>query len=736
MRSPSEVRAGKSPAPGRVVRFGVFDAALDAEELRKSGIRIRIPAQSFRILALLLHRPGQVVTREALRKELWPADTFVDFDRCLNTAVNRLREALGDSADNPRYIQTLPRRGYRFVAPVEKSDVAPSQDGERSTLGRLAETKPSRRNRRLWVAVTTLIALAIVATIWAFSRSASAPIGPLRLVRTTGFPGTETTPSLSVDGRQVAFAWDGQSHNNYDIYVQGIDTNKPRQLTSSPAEDFAPSFSPDGKHIAFYRRSGDSSAVYLIPPSGGRTVRLLGLKVGPPGPSTALPADWSPELLAWSPDGKSLAFVDKESPANAFSIWLRRIGATEEQRLTRPPAGSLGDGSPAFSPDGRTLAFVRESDQFTGDIYLVPLTGGKPSRLTADNRKIRGLAWTHDGRDIVFSSDRGGHLSLWRISVSGGAPERLAGVGEHAMFPTISAKGDLLAYVRFAGDTNISRVRLSGGGATSGVTPEKLVGSGGQIGTPRFAPNGRRITYSSNRSGNWEIWISDSEGLNSSRLTLLQSYAGSPCWSPDGRKIAFDSRSQGNWDIYVVGADGGAPRRFTTQISEDVRPSWSSDGRWIYFGSDRSGTAQVWKAPAKGGNPVQVTRHGGYEGVESPDGRFVYYVRRGVPGLWKVPAEGGNETLVLEGLQWENSRNWVVTDKGIYYLTSEGSPPSERKTAIKLFRFDTQRVEPVGSLGEIRPMDMGCSVSPDGQRLLYVQRDETQTDVAVVENFH
>ena len=115
-------RLGRAWASGRVVRFGVFDVALDAEELHKSGVKIRVPAQSFRILTLLLERPGQLVTREALRHELWPADTFVDFDRCLNTAVNRLREALGDSAEDPRYIQTLPRRGYRFLAPVERAD--------------------------------------------------------------------------------------------------------------------------------------------------------------------------------------------------------------------------------------------------------------------------------------------------------------------------------------------------------------------------------------------------------------------------------------------------------------------------------------------------------------------------------------------------------------------------------------------------------------------------------------
>lgn len=182
----------------------------------------------------------------------------------------------------------------------------------------------------------------------------------------------------------------------------------------------------------------------------------------------------------------------------------------------------------------------------------------------------------------------------------------------------------------------------------------------------------------------------------------------------------------------MIGSEGGAPRRLTTEPSEDVVPSWSRDGRWIYFGSNRTGDLQIWKAPAEGGLAVQVTRKGGFEGFESPDGKFFYYAKgRGVPGIWKVPVEGGEEALIPELSTAGYWRYWEVTDRGIYFVPQEVLP----HPAIKFFDFATRRVSHVYT-PEKPPFTGpgGLAISPDGRWILYASVDQVNSDIMLLEN--
>jgi Tol biopolymer transport system component len=213
-------------------------------------------------------------------------------------------------------------------------------------------------------------------------------------------------------------------------------------------------------------------------------------------------------------------------------------------------------------------------------------------------------------------------------------------------------------------------------------------------------------------------------------LTNLHANIGAPRWSSDSRKIAFDLRVGGNSDIYVISADGGQPRRLTVEPSEDMVPSWSQDGRWIYFGSNRSGSLQIWKMPAEGGQLTQVTSQGGFEGLESPDGKFFYYAKgRRLPGIWRIPVEGGAETPVLDHHQAGFWRVWTVTEQGIYFATAEN--PS--RPLIEFFSFATGQVTQIAALE--KPFYLGLSVSPDGRWLIYSQLDQSGSDIMLMENF-
>jgi dipeptidyl aminopeptidase/acylaminoacyl peptidase len=209
---------------------------------------------------------------------------------------------------------------------------------------------------------------------------------------------------------------------------------------------------------------------------------------------------------------------------------------------------------------------------------------------------------------------------------------------------------------------------------------------------------------------------------------------GTPRWSPDGTQIAFDSWSEGNPEIYVIAAEGGVPRRLTSDPAEDITPSWSRDSRWVYFGSTRSGTMQIWKVANAGGPPIQVTKHGGFEGFESFDGRYFYYAKgRAMPGIYRVPVNGGEETLVLDHHQAGLWRYWAVTTDGIYFATAEiASAP-----LIEFLNFATNKITQVAKLNApLFRTDPGLAVSPDGQSLLLVQMDQRGSDIVLAENFH
>jgi len=359
---------------------------------------------------------------------------------------------------------------------------------------------------------------------------------------------------------------------------------------------------------------------------------------------------------------------------------------------------------------------------------VMPASGGEPRRLTFDNRSGRSLAWTADGHDIVFSVWYYGSLRLWKVPAVGGPPEQLAVGGDSASTLAISRQGDRLAYSQEVRDTNIWRIET-----TPGQNPVRLISSTRQDYGPQYSPDGKRIAFTSGRTGNNEIWVCDSDGMNPVQLTSFSGPdVGSARWSPDGKRIAFDSTAGGQRDIYVIDAEGGKPRRLTEGTRDEVRPSWSRDGNWIYFGSNRTGDWQLWKEPAEGrGESVQVTRQGGREGFESLDGSSIYYTKGfGVAGVWKIPVAGGDETLVyaepVQGL-------WAIIDKGLYFVNLNAIP----HPTIEFFNFATNRSTKVATVEKgFQLVYPSLAVSPDGRSLLYVQTDSLESDIMVVDNFH
>ena len=266
---------------------------------------------------------------------------------------------------------------------------------------------------------------------------------------------------------------------------------------------------------------------------------------------------------------------------------------------------------------------------------------------------------------------------------------------------------------------------------TETARPSRFIASTQPDLEPQFSPDGKKIAFSSSRSGSYEIWVCDREGRNPVQLTSFNGpELGSPRWSPDSRWVAFDSPKAGNSDIYVISADGGPPRRLTSGPSNNVRPSWSKDGRWIYFGSNRSGVSQIWKEPAAGGTAVQVTKGGGEEAFESTDGKFVYWAKLGVTGIWRVPVEGGEETQVLdvstEALDAGGPGNLLLR------------PEKSQLACSQVLQFRCRQddaSQAVLKRHKSRRLSTALSVSPDGRWILYTQLDQSGSNLMLVENY-
>jgi Tol biopolymer transport system component len=656
---------------------------------------------------------GMVLYEMATGKKISPASGAPEVARSLRAEPSPLDEV------SPQ----LARVVRRCVAkePERRWQTAPEVKAE-------LESSPVRPDSRAWQLTTAgFAALALVAAIATIGILRRGPDEAPRMIPFTTYAGGQYEPAFSPDGSRIAFIRNDESAEVFNLYTKPVAGGDPLRLTAGPASEGSPAWSPDGSRIAFLRYAAPpgEAGIYIVPASGGAPSRL----------ATTFPlAHIFDRHLDWSRDGRYVAVADNESDGKPSKIFLISPETGARRKLTDPPEGYIGDTGPAFAPDAKTLLFRRTVSAGVADLFEVPIAGGEPRRLTYDNQEVGGHAWTADGREIVFSSNRASNPGLWRIPVRGGEPRAIPSLRTWADFLAISPIGGRLAFSHWFVDTNIWRFRPGPGGVAAEAT--KLVASTRDDRSPQFSPDGAKIAFRSDRSGSNEIWIADSNGAHAVELTRFRGpLTGSPNWSPDGRTIAFDSRPMGNGDIFVVAATGGEARRITFDRANDVTPSWSSDGRWIYFASNRTGAYQVWKIAADSDEaksvPVQVTQEGGFLAMEGPD-RSLYYAKGPqAPGIWRL-VQGGQELPVLPDYPAGYWGYWCVQDGGIYFVT----PSTPDGGVLQFFNLGTQQVRKVIEF-ERRPLfsDSGLSVARGGTAVLYTQADTSGSEIMMVEGF-
>jgi serine/threonine protein kinase len=644
-----------------------------------------------------------------------------------------------------RCLRKDPERRWQSMADVK---VALQDLKEELDSGSLVATSPAvGRPRRAWPVVAGLAVLITAAAIGAFSWrgrtiAPDLPAASFTAVPLTTYPGREQQATFSPDGSSVAFSWNGEREDNWDIYVKLIGPGSPQQLTTDVGVDMSPAWSPDGGSIAFVRILPDRAVLIIVPSRGGRERSVLEMR------RTRIQVFG--QLLSWSPDSRFVAVSASPSDETSNAITAVDVTSGKTSPLTTPPAGAALDQLPSLSPDGGTLAFVRRSGGQTGELWLQPLSGtfvpiGEPTRIGSAAVFYHGVAWSKDGHDLIVSSGNTGNVGLWRIPVQNpGAMQRLSPTSDEWRQPAVSMQQSRLAFTRTTWDENLWRLTLEGAGRPAGPAVS-LMGSTRLEMNAQFSPDGSRIVFESLRSGTQELWVADADERNALQLTSFGGRrGGAPAWSPDGQSIAFDLRTDDRRaDIYVIPARGGEPVRITTDAADDYVPSWSRDGLWIYFGSTRSGRNEIWKVAPGGGEPVQVTQRGGLYAKESVDGLDLYYASTATfpATICRVPVAGGEEVTVVRNLAYY--ANYSVARDGIYFEssvpgTSVGSlamftPFSRPGATIEFLSFATGRVSRVLTLD--RHAGHGFGVSPDGKTLLFGVVESFAEDLMLIENF-
>jgi Tol biopolymer transport system component/DNA-binding winged helix-turn-helix (wHTH) protein len=698
---------------GQFFEFGSYRLEAATHRLWRGGEPVPLTPKVCETLLVLVRHSGRIVSKEEIIKAVWP-NSFVD-EANLTQNISVLRRALREVETQTKYIATYPGKGYQFLGPVRTID----EGSEPPAAG------PRRIHLRVWVTVG-FTAIVLAAGLLRIFRS---PIPGAELVRRQPFtrlPGAEYQPSFSRDGTKAAFVWDQEHAARPGIFVKGLGDDESRPVDRGQYTASSPAWSPDGRYLAYLRYTTSALSVIVKPERGAgerEVARLFRTRYG-----------LNCRHLDWSPTGKLLVVDDKESPDQPFGLYLIDLETGARKRLTAPTEDIIGDVDPRFSPDGATVSFVRMTYRFNHELYTVPTAGGTPRQRTNDRKRISGQDWSADGRSLYFSSDRDGGFRVWKLSLdgrrmnSGITPTAIT--SSNPIQLSVSRSGSKLVYSDFLQDLNIWRLDLPRASAGQEAWSRVIASTAEDI-LPQLSPDGKRICFQSDRSGQGELWLSDAVGGNPVQLTRGDVRPAVGRWSPDGRTIVFQEAATGT--MYLVDADGGVPRLVTGSPTTGFHPVFAADGRGLYL-TDRE---KLFFLALPAGKPEELAGQMGFEKILSADGRSIYFTGgRTDPAIWRYTIATRDRQKVLGDLLQGYWGAWALSSKGIYYLKSDDQTSDE--AAIYFHDFSSGQSTRVASFPDPLP-PIGTTtwaLTPDDRFLYVVRVDTSRSDLTLVDGLH
>jgi Tol biopolymer transport system component/DNA-binding winged helix-turn-helix (wHTH) protein len=702
---------GTKPA----LAFGPFRLDVSEQVLLRDGRKVRLTPKVLSVLHVLVEHRGRLVDKETLLQTVW-ADSFVE-EGALNRSVSVLRKALGDTALESQYIETVPKRGYRFIAAV--TEVA---DG----TGEPAIASETRALRTKWTAGITLALVATAAIWYAAVRSSVARVAhPARAAdhRQVTFTGHAGFPTLSHDGAHVAYISDGPGEKK--VMVQALAGGAPGAIFSAPELGYL-SWSPDATELLVWARGAGKDGVYVISPLGAPPHRIVGNQY----------------VSCWSPDGSTIAVGSYLHGRIVFFTHAGERGRTVSLEHVTGSIWSL-DWSPAHD----RLVVVSSDDQGHYAVWTVRPNGDEQTRLFVTDAEIPSARWSSDGDAIYYFRRFNQTVSLNKLTLPATAGDErsattlLSGLEPDRSF-AVSADATRLVYARAPYYSNLWV--LDRASARSGAPhTTQLTHGTSRIERPRLSPDGTSIVFNMGQQPTAHLYTMPVHGGSFKQLTFGDSFNVGGAWSPDGTRIAFASTRGGAPRVWVMNADGESPRALSSgPMSETFDLGWFPGARLLY---QRPGNLNYYELdPATRDETFFVKEPSPgwiFSPAYSPDGRSVavYWNRFPERGIWTIDSRTRRETLILRTDAMP--LGWSADGTSIYAL--EGKPgelrgpplPSGATTIgarIVEVRVDGSGVRPVASLPA---QEIGTvTVAPDGLKFYYTVYT-SRSDVWIVDNF-
>ena len=735
MPSPARPQEHNSPTGGQLIRFERYQLEPRSGELRKEGRKVRLQAQPFQLLVLLLQNPGRVVTREDVRRELWPGDTFIDFDHGLAAAVNKIRDALWDSADKPKFIETLSRRGYRFIGklepdpPVEiraRLEEVPARElptREPNVEAESSGTSPAPLDSttRSWALGAALVLLgagvAIALVLLLGQKKPELPPQEWTVTPFTSYLGVTNAPAFSPDGSRIAFGWDTKGTGNFDLYVKALRGEALLRLTHHPSTYIAAAWSPDGTQIAFMRLAGSDTGLYVISALGGAEQKLV---------ATHTPYDLAAPV-SWSPDGKTIAYSNQIEGNDADRMFLYSA-ETRESRLFYHDPACRHEADLTFSNDGKQVAWycVRRLDAID---LMVGDPDGRTRRFVRTMKLVPfGLSWSPDDKKIVMPQAGADESRLYAVDLNSGDMKLTpAGLSErHGLWATVSAKTGAMAWNALRYRIDLLRKDLK----DPSKPIEPILESSKDENQASYSPDGTHVAFDSNRSGIWSVWMGDADGSNLTKIS--RDLAGYPRWSPDSRRIAYQQSDGDEWAVYVADIDERVGHKLKTSVNNVGAPFWSPDGKWLYFEDYSSFRRKFYRCSLDCNANETLVRDGpkAFNLQTSPDGRYWYYVRADEIDrkLFRETFADGHagQTEGVAGISvLADEYSFFLGDNGIYFVTND-----EPKT-LSYLGFTSRQAKDL--LTTEKNIGSGFWISRDERTALLPQSFDNHQDIMLAE---
>ncbi len=734
---------GAQPAKNRLLRFGPFELNLARRTVYRDGLRVKLQQQPFSVLELLIERAPNIVPREDIRHRVWGDEVHVDAEQGIAFCIRQIRSVLGDNSTAPRYIETIPRQGFRFIGefetipepPVVDESVRPERPvppSETAETDISASLQLPQRRVHPW-AVFGLVAVAALVVMGAIAFRLVRHDGLFTVAQfnqVTSYPGAALHPCYSPDGRLVTFSWDGEGQRS--IYVAVPQSDHRLRLTHSAPNDDFPVWSPDGKYIAFLRLySSHEAELMLVSVLGGEERVLHPVDL-------SFETSSSSSYLTWTPDSKWICFTNRpEKSKSRAGLVLLSPETGETRPVFSTVAQDTSDSAPAFSPDGHWLAVVRFPFPFNSTILLQPLLpgwqpDGNPIPVRGAGTNPLSPVWTQDSQSLLFLDRMPSRLLEAEISdVKSMRPARQIYVASHQLDGlSFGGPEPRLCTSEFAGGADLMAMSLKGGSAAARVPRKVLVSNAHQY-HPEFSPDGRWLTFASDGDGSNQVWLASADGNHPRQLTHLPNHIlGFPRWSPDGQSIAFHARVPYDAEVYVIHVADGVLRQVTKGVPSIAAPSWSADGKFLYGLGPHNGSEYVFRITLNSGEREVL-----WEGVipqEAPGRHLLLYSKINQRGIFarrlteRGPAE--LEQKLVDDFVQVGTDGIVPVSDGIYYPARDaaGNP-----RAFCFYSFDTKKTVDVAPASQ--ELGNGFTVSPDRSTLVYAAAKSGEADLFSLE---